>query len=405
MLTSDLSLSWRRGNRIGPRLVDTHDGGLLAVARDLVDIVARHRGRPRAELERALDAFVGVGTDYKVLRGLIKLLDDRCEYAVAGSLDPSDVRRAVFLAAAGRHPVDSATRAAAIDEAARSLHASPDEVAGALFGDLSLNGVLVDFEAPGPEQLLDAYNLAQAQALLYRAVRMTISVEPQSAEGYRRLFGAIKAYRLIHTIAGSARDGYLVSLDGPVSMFHRSQKYGVQMAVFLPALLACEGWSMEAEIEVTTRGPAYYQLSSRDGALKTDYARFSADRGPLVEKLLKGWQQHGGALSLEECREVIDLGGDAFVPDLTVKSEAGRAVYVEVLGFWTPKTLEARLRAIGRDGFRAFLLVASEDYLASRDLPGELPENVVLFKSSLDPRLLRASVERLLSTIESSGER
>jgi hypothetical protein len=30
-------------------------------------------------LQQALDEYIGVGTDYKILRGLIKLLLDRCE--------------------------------------------------------------------------------------------------------------------------------------------------------------------------------------------------------------------------------------------------------------------------------------------------------------------------------------
>jgi uncharacterized protein len=397
MLTSDLALTWRRGRSIGPRLVDTGDRSLLAVAADLAAIVAGHRGRTRGALDAALDGYVGAGTDYKVLRGLIKLLDDRCEFSVAGSLVPTDVRRAVFLAAAARHPVAAESRGGVIAAAARGLGARAEDVERALFGDLAQNEVLVEFEPIGPAELLESYNLAQAQALLYRAVRMTLSIEPQSAEGYRKIFGAIKTYRLIHTVAGSSRDGYVVSLDGPVSMFHRSQKYGIQMAVFLPALLACDGWSMEAEIEVKARGPAFFMLTSRDRTIKSDYVRFAADRGPFVEKLLAAWPQHGAGFELAESREVLDVGGEAFVPDLVLTAPDGRSVWVELLGFWTPKTLEARLRALGGGEFGAFLLAVSEDFLASRDRPGDLPPNVVLFKSSLDPRTLRAAAERLLA--------
>jgi predicted nuclease of restriction endonuclease-like RecB superfamily len=397
MLTSDLAISWRRGRAIGPRLVDPRDTTLLGVASELVAIVARNRGRQRAMLDAELDAYVGVGTDYKVLRGLIKLLEDRCTFAVAGALDPSDVRRSVFLVAAERYPVSVQTRESAIADAARALGASAEDVERALFGDLAQRLVLVEFDAPEPGALLEAYNLAQAQALLYRAVRMTLTVEPQAAEGYRRVFSAIKAYRLIHTISGSALDGYVVELDGPVSMFHRSQKYGIQMAVFLPALLACHGWSMEAEIEVKSRGPAYYSLSSRDAALRSDYVRFAADRSPVVEKLLSTWSAHGGDYTLEASREVLDLGGEAFVPDLVLTSPDDRRVYVEVLGFWTPKTLAARLKALDAAHFGSYLLVAAEDFMASRERPSEVPPHVVLFKSSLDPRHLRAAAERLLA--------
>ena len=72
MLTSDLALSWQRGHHTGPRYINAEDANYLRVAEDLSQIVREHRGGRRAELEQALDDYIGVGTDYKILRGLIK---------------------------------------------------------------------------------------------------------------------------------------------------------------------------------------------------------------------------------------------------------------------------------------------------------------------------------------------
>jgi predicted nuclease of restriction endonuclease-like RecB superfamily len=47
-------------------------------------------------LESELEEYVGTGTDYRILRGLIKLLTDRCEFETASVAAPEDIRRRVF---------------------------------------------------------------------------------------------------------------------------------------------------------------------------------------------------------------------------------------------------------------------------------------------------------------------
>jgi uncharacterized protein len=394
MLTADLGMSWRRGDRISPRYVETERGPYMGVAADLLAIVGEHRGRARHEIEEALDEYVGVGTDYKVLRGLIKLISDRCTFVTSSPAEPSEIRRALFREASRLHPiVGDAERASALAAAAERLGCSPEAVAASMFGDLAQNQRLADFEDMAPADLLDAYNLAQAQALLYRAVAMRLWVEPQEPAGYRRIFGAIKAYGLIHTIHGDAASGYEVRLDGPVSMFHRSQKYGVQMAVFLPALLACEGWRMRAEVDAKT-GTAFFELDSGQTRLRTNDVTVVRDQAAAIEKFVAAWSARAYGTA-EPSREVIDLGGSAFIPDAVVRSGDEPEVYLEVLGFWTPKFLEERLRELARGGFTRFVVAASEEYLASRDAPSNLPPNVVIFKSSLDPKAVRAAIESL----------
>jgi predicted nuclease of restriction endonuclease-like RecB superfamily len=82
------------------------------------------------------------------------------------------------------------------------------------------NQALTEFNEP--MELLECYNLAQTQALLYRAIEMKLWVTPEDAADACHLFDAIKAYRLIHFIYGNAQTGYEVRLTVPVAMFHRS---------------------------------------------------------------------------------------------------------------------------------------------------------------------------------------
>jgi predicted nuclease of restriction endonuclease-like RecB superfamily len=386
MLTADLAMSWQRGDRVKPRYVDPGDEEYVRAAGDLIGLFEGHAGASRAALEESLHEYVGTGTDYKILRGLIKLLTDRCEFATDAPAPPAELRRALFLKAASAHPVVSdEERDALIRETARELGCEPGLLLDGLYADLPEQQKLGGFDAPTPAELLDLYNLAQAQALLYRCVELRLWVEPQAPEGYRELFGAIKAYRLIHTVRGNPRAGYEIRLDGPASIFQRSQKYGVQMAVFLPALLLCEGWRMRAEINASRDRTAYFELASGQTRLRSHYASVSGYQNPVVEKLSAAWARAGGEWLLERSREVVDLGDSVFVPDFLLRHPSGARVYLEVLGFWTPERLRERLRDFEHAGLGRFILAAWDDLRGSREPLLNVPANVITFKNSLDP--------------------
>ncbi len=400
MLTADLAMNYRRGNRITPRYLESNNPRHLQTAADLALIVEQHRGRRRVELERALDEYIGVGTDYKILRGLIKLLTDRCEFETAGAKDPSEIRRALFTKAAAHHPViaDDELRQRLIAEAATELECSPEEVMAGLYADLSGNQQLTAFEEMSAADLLDRYNLAQAQALLYRCSEMRLWIEPQEPGVTRRLFAEIKAFRLIHAIKGDPETGYDVQLSGPVSIFHRSQKYGIQMAVFLPALLLYPGWSMRAEISTKT-GAAFFELDSDQARLRSHYVTDDLKtQNPQIAKLLEDFAKLNGEWRALPNQEVIDLGEIAFVPDLVFIREGDEPIYLEMLGYWTPRSLSERLKEFTRAGFTNYAIAASEEMRCSRDAPSQLPPNVIIYKKSLNARELQARLARLIET-------
>ncbi|HEX8723364.1 MAG TPA: DUF790 family protein [Pyrinomonadaceae bacterium] len=387
MLTSDLAMSWQRGDRVHPRYIDAEDEEYLSAAEDLVALFESYVGRPRAALEESLQEYVGTGTDYRILRGLIKLLTDRCEFETSAAVEPAEARRALFLKARARHPVLTAeARAEAVAEAARELSCDPAALASALYADLPASQCLTAFEPLAAGELLDLYNVAQAQALLYGSVEMRLWLEPQPPEGFRELFGAIKAYRLIHTVKGNSREGYEVRLDGPASIFQRSQKYGIQMAVFLPALLLCKGWRMRAEIQARRGGVLYFELTSGQTTLRSHYPELSAYQNPVVEKLSAAWARSDNGWTLEPSGVVVDLGGSAFIPDFVLRhAGTGASVFLELLGFWTPEHLRGRLLEFDHAGLKNFILAAWDDLRGTREPMTNVPPNTIVFKRSLDP--------------------
>lgn len=396
MLTADLAISFQRGDKVHPRRMEP-DEASLRIAEDLIGIFAEQLHRRRSELDAELNEYVGTGTDYRILRGLIKLLLDGCEFETGGGVEPAELRQKLFLAAKEHHPVTPAKREQLIAELAAEMAIETETIADGLYADLSENQRLISFAAPTPADLIAGYNLAQAQALLYRCVEMRLTVAPQDAAGYRRLFAAIKRYNLIHTIKGNAATGYQVTLGGPLSLFHRSQKYGIRLAVFLPALLECNGWRMRAEIE-GKRGNAFYELSSEQQNLlpRREFTWMeSASQSETLDKFLAAWARLQSDWQASVCSEVIDLGGTAFVPDVVLETGGGRKVFVELFGFWTPRYLQDRLAEFERGGFRNFVLLVSEELLGSREAPPNLPPNVVCYKTSPDARLALSKVEQV----------
>jgi predicted nuclease of restriction endonuclease-like RecB superfamily len=397
MLTADLAMNWQRGDQIKPRYIDADDEEYLRAAEDLIALFVSHAGHARVALEESLHEYVGTGTDYRILRGLIKLLTDRCEFETSAPAEPSEIRRALFLKARALHPVATPeTRAELVSEAARELACAPSALLDALYADLPDNQRLTLFEPITPPALLDLYNVAQAQALLYRSVEMRLWLGAQAPEGFRELFGAIKAYRLIHTVRGNSRDGYEVRLDGPASIFQRSQKYGIQMAVFLPALLLCRDWRMRAEIHGKQNRVVYFELTSMQTRLRSHYTEVSAYENPIIEKLISSWARAGSAWALEPSSEVIDLGDSVFIPDFVLRhAETGARVFLEVLGFWTPEHLRERLLEFEHAKLGNFILAAWDELRGTREPMTNIPPNTIVFKRSLDPGAVSLMAECL----------
>jgi hypothetical protein len=396
MLTADLANSWHRRGRTGPRLIDAADPDLQRTAADLIALVRDHAGRARAELDAALDEYIGLGTDYRTLRGFIKLLQDRCEFATEEGVSAGALREAVFLAARARHPVVArgGLREEALVEVAERLSLTVETVSANLYADLPERQLLTEFEDITALELLQRYNLAQAQALLFRCVRMEIRLTTPVVAARRRLFSEVKRFRLIHRISGDARAGYALTLDGPVSLFHRSQKYGIQMAAFLPALLLCEGWQMRAEIELKDGRRAFYELDSEERRLQSHYLAGFDYTPETLPKLINDWNKLNNGWTLAPTTQILHVGALAFVPDAVFRSGA-REVYLENLGFWTPSMLAEKLQEFARCDFTNYLALAAEELCGSRDEGPALPACVVTYKTAPDAKKLALALAAL----------
>lgn len=404
MLTFDLVRARRRGDEVRPQYLDAGSATELARAEELVALFSAHLGRTRGELDDALAERVGEATDYLLHRGLAKLLFDRCAFEVEAPRPPSELRRAVFEAAAAVHPVAQregdvlhpVTRAEVLARAAAALGLEPAVLERALYGDLEDQQRLTAFDPLAPRALLERYNLALAQAVLLRASSVTVTIAPGDPKRYRQLFRFIKFYGLIHTVRGDRKRGYEITLDGPLSLFQQSTRYGLKLAEFLPALLLCEGWSLEAQLQWGKERRAAKLRLTPDHGLASHYP----DKGVYVTAEERAFLAKVKALETPwkavQRAELIDLGGrGVLVPDVVLRHADGREALLEIVGFWRKGALEGRAALLREFGPANLILAVSRKLGAAREKLEALPGASCTFADVLPAREILALAEQV----------
>jgi predicted nuclease of restriction endonuclease-like RecB superfamily len=385
MLTGKLVRVRFARDRIVPHYLDAADPGWLETAERLLELFRGQEGRTRGELEADLDEAFGDDPSQLVPQGLAKLLEDRCEFEVVSGHPPAELRDAVFRAAAKQRQEDVSAenprppfdREAVLAEVAGGLELTPAEVDRGLFADLKSEQRLVKFKDLSAERLLQRYNVALAQAVLLRSIRVLVTVRNEPPQRYRQLLRYVKFHRLTCEMEKVGPDSYRLALDGPLSLFAATQKYGLQLALFLPAVLLCRDFELKADLRWgPQRRPKTFQITSRDGLVShlTDAGSYvPAELGMFVELFRK----RVAAWDIIEETEIYPLGSGFWVPDFQlVHKETGLIVRLEVLGFWRRASAERHLERLRQHVREPFLLAVSDalrvDEAELEGLPAEI---------------------------------
>jgi predicted nuclease of restriction endonuclease-like RecB superfamily len=429
MLTADLTRSRTTDERITPLFIDPDEERYRQTARELIQLFENHLGEPKGDLEDAIDELTVADTDYKIVQGLAKLLKDECEFEVVASVEPREIRRRLFEKANERYPIvrqptlgEDTQKLEVYSAIADDLGLSLEECYRGMYADLEDNKRLVQIGTRSAEQyasdgneststttltgssdaeyehtdltvdwLLTRYNLALAQAVLYDATEMRIRVW----DNFGTVFSYVKLFGLMHRVYPIDGDGdrvpstdeaagYEAVLDGPASLFSKSQKYGIRMANFFPALPLCDRWEMTAEIlvEETTSETCQFMLDYTEG-LDSHYSageRFDSD----VERTLANkWERANTEWELVREDDVFDLGAEVMIPDFAIEHPDGQRVILEIVGFWTPEYLDAKLEKIRQVDADNFVLAVSERLDCASDEFGSSADRILWFKTGI----------------------
>ena len=402
MLTSDLLQTRNHGPYIYPRYIKTEAPRAQALAEQLIAIFGEHQGKTRRELSDALNQYAQDSTDYRIQRGLAKLLrDDRCEFSERSVAPPAEVRERVFGLARENHPVvlqpdmiHPVSRNDILAEVASEYKTDVEQLAWAVYADLPDNHILTRFDPPQPEWLLERYNVALAQALLYRCIRMKLSVLRNIPSRYKQLFKFVKFYQLMHTIQGDLDSGYEIVLDGPVSLFRLSQKYGLKLAVFLPALLLCTRWKMEAEIVAADGERRFFPLDESAG-LHSHYRDSTVYDSLLERTFAERFGEIESGWEIEREVAIINLKDTVFIPDFAFRHADGRTALLEIVGFWRPDYLKRKLMKLKRSGRTDMVVAVSADLNVGEEDFKDVPGSVFFFKRRINPQDVLARLEQV----------
>jgi uncharacterized protein len=355
-------------------------------------------GKTRRELHRSVENILASepACETRRVQAFAKLLDDASEFDTDKGGQAAKLRLRVFDLAAPCHPLVERrdqlfenTEAEVKARLAERLGQPWDEVEAALYADVLDFQRLRAFEPGHPDAaaLLSRYNVAQLQACLYRAESLAVT----AGADFKTLLRYAKLARLLHDLRRLGPSRYRIELSGPASVLRETRRYGTHFARFLPALLACRRWTMQAAIRTPWGGRATLSLTSEDGlhshlpppeefdsSIEEGFAaKFGAERD--------GWR-------LERETEIVFEGQAAFVPDFVFRHTDGTEVLFEIVGFWTPEYLEKKRETLRRFRDRHILLA-----LPARTLRPDatVPDGVLVYKTALKLAPILAMLEEI----------
>ncbi|MEM2093583.1 MAG: DUF790 family protein, partial [Candidatus Bathyarchaeia archaeon] len=303
-----------------------------------------------AELEDAVG-------DYRLIRGLAALMERQCTFKSAAQVNPEEARHKLFQKASARgYPTSPLERRIIIEEVARELSVSPEQLENSMYADLEEEEVLESAAATQPATLLKTYNLSLTQTLLFSCVEMSFT----AGGNWQRIFRAVKRQGLMYTVQRDG-GGFTVKLDGPASIIKLTRRYGTAMAKILPEIIRAKPWRIEAKILRGRRLLNFTLESGRHGWLFPEHtpresydssveAEFAAD----FNALNTGW-------SLIREPQPIQAGVHVIIPDFAFKLGA-TCIYMEIVGFWTREYLKRKIEKL--QSARAPFIVAVDMELA-----------------------------------------
>jgi len=429
VLTADLARSRTTDETVTPLFIDPDEERYRKTARELIQLFEDHLDESKGELEDAIDELTVADTDYKIVQGLAKLLKDECEFEIVATVEPREIRRRLFEKANDRYPIvrqptlgEDTQKLEVYSAVADDLGVSLEECYRGMYADLDDNKRLVRIGTRTAEKyandgdgststtnltgssddeyehtdltvdwLLTRYNLALAQAVLYDATEMRIRVW----DHFGTVFSYVKLFGLMHRIYPIDADGervtstdqaagYEAVLDGPASLFSQSQKYGIRMANFLPALPLCNRWEMTADILIdeTTGETRQLELDHTEG-LDSHYSAGDQFDSDVERTLTQKWERANTDWELVREDDVFDLGAEVMIPDFAIEHPDGRRAILEIVGFWTPEYLDAKLKKIRQVEADNFVLAVSERLDCASEEFGGASDRLLWFKTGV----------------------
>ena len=411
-----------KGTNIVPRFCTADDSVLLLAAKIIKEFEESWKNKEKKLfLTERIDLLESQYNDYKLVRGFYTLLERRCIFTKMKEMktesksitnnvdinsnnlhDPVNIRKELFEESSKRgFALTEFERREIIGTVASRINLHADDIIGLMWSDLEENLVLEWFDVISPQQLLAWYNLSLMQTLLFNCTKLEFSVTGGS--NWKHILRDIKRLGLMYNLQYKALEDekqaintdetdydnrdimfinisntdrknnsiIICSLDGPLSIFKLTERYGTSIAKILPSIISTDTWSLKAWIVRKTmslgkkiyefkmsnnnapplsREPYYNKESNKEKKRTLYTAKESSqiiyfDSG-VEEKFSTRFKQSANGWKLiREPEPLILSNGKALIPDFAFE-KYGIRIYLEIVGFWTKEYLEKKIQKI-----------------------------------------------------------
>ena len=381
----------------------------LSIAQKLITEFqfSNNKKETKGDLQKRLFLYENSYNDFKLIRGLIALLERRCVFKVNQSISsgyknhlfstqlPSSfsLRKMLFeVSSRDGLSVDHAKRDKIFQHVASKLSIDTNYLEKLMWLDQEDCLILESFSSIKPKHLLGIYNLSILQTLLFNSVNFEFTVK--GGTNWKQVLRTIKRFGLMYNLQKTQKnsdnkfrkkiqsnqteqnvidgddfnsyfnDSIICSIDGPLSIFKLTNKYGILIAKVIPKIISAPTWNIKASIiknSLSGRKLYDFDLSSDSDVylfnsindrFYNDYPSQDSNSDNLdfdsfveakfatqFEKFRTGWKL------VREPDPLILPDGRAFIADFLFE-KYGKKIYFEIVGFWTAQYLKRKFKKI-----------------------------------------------------------
>jgi predicted nuclease of restriction endonuclease-like RecB superfamily len=344
---------WKRKGEIQPRYAKFFPDN-LEVAQGLIEAYKANVGKQKKVFKAVVVDLENSGHEYRFVRALALLLDRKSIFTCSSKTNPADLRKKIFQATEKFGlPTTPEKRKKIIEAVASEMMLTTENVEDYLYADLDEELILEKFDPPEALTLLEQYNLRLAQTLLFDSTELNFT----ASGNWQNLFFYVKKLGLIYEVSQNV--GFWVKIDGPVSLFKLTRRYGISIAKLLPIIVANPEWTVTAKIlwKYTNEICNFKIESKKHGLLlkKPGLPRITYDSA-VEESFASQFRAVKSGWTLKREPEPVPAGNQVIIPDFSLE-RAGVKIYLEIVGFWTEEYLLRKAAKLKQVEAKMLLLV------------------------------------------------
>jgi predicted nuclease of restriction endonuclease-like RecB superfamily len=308
--------------------------------------------------------------DYRLVRGFYSLLERQSVFkskADYHGIDPILLRRKVFEESSKRgFALTEYERGRIMSDIAKAFNINSNMLEELLMSDMDDNLLIIELKPISVDKLIASYNLSLIQTLLFKCV--TFECKVSSGVEWKYLLRDVKRLGLMYMLeyddnnnnsSNKKVSNITCIVDGPLSIFKMTEKYGTSIARLIPTIVNAREWYIRAWIvRDSNRARSYeFTLSSKDNVMLDksrdpstnlydyDGKSITIYDSSIEERFANTFINYDTGWRLVREPEPIVVSNKAFIPDFAFEKGNIR-VYLEIVGFWTKEYIERKLQKI-----------------------------------------------------------